>query len=148
MTRKITRVLIEGGAVFDGTLDQLDDCFYLGRSEATISGWANRHGWSAAFEYETPMNIQFYYPTKSSFVERIAYREDGELQVTIVNDSGAKSYQYHAIKSYIFEMWRSADSAGRFYNEFVKGHDGEEITIDEEWDDDSLSISGSASPGN
>jgi hypothetical protein len=90
--------------------------------------------------------VEFYEPTASDLVALVAYRDDGECQVTLGFDAGQRVYQYHDFPRHLFELWKTATSAGRFYNTFVKGHDGDEVTWSDVWEPDSLS--GSASPGN
>lgn len=48
------RILVNGGEVFDGDWDQLDDCFGL-RDEANLYDWCEYHGfcyWIVHYEEE------------------------------------------------------------------------------------------------
>lgn len=81
-------------------------------------------------------NIEFFQPRKpSSLVDQVAYRSDGECQVTLGSGSDQRVYQYHALPRNIFELWKTAESAGRFYNSFVKGRDADEVSYSDVWDE-------------
>jgi hypothetical protein len=80
-------------------------------------------------------NIEFYEPKGSSLVDTVAFRDDGECQVTLGSDAGQRVYQYHDLPRRIFDMWKTAISAGRFYNSFVKGlYDADEVDWQDVWE--------------
>ncbi|MBU2955073.1 KTSC domain-containing protein [Marinobacter sp. F3R08] len=58
------------------------------------------------------------YPN-SSFVNRICYRSEKSYLVVLLNNT---NYHYCRLPPEILENWLSAQSAGRFYNTFIKGN--------------------------
>ncbi len=56
---------------------------------------------------------------QSSMIQRIVY--DDEAQTLAVIFRGAGRYVYHGVPRLIFDGLKSAGSAGRYFNEFVKG---------------------------
>jgi hypothetical protein len=47
-------ITIEKGNIFEGTLQQFEECFFANANPTTIQRWCNDNGWSAKFEHLNP----------------------------------------------------------------------------------------------
>lgn len=66
-------IIVDKGEVFEGTLEQFQDCFFSNANQELIQEWADKEGWSVIFINETPSSYRCKYCKDTGMVTLFSF---------------------------------------------------------------------------